>query len=158
MATGSFWTEQRAWLLLPTAAVAAVAVAWTLARLAPTSMELMGVLMLTHLEAGILTLVLVAFLVRPLSQGLLWFLAVAGAATVLGLSVAELKHRDDADPGMVAYGVPLALFVYSYLHAVAFLMSFRPSASAFLIPFLFTPSSPLTTPPPTTTVVPAGSS
>jgi hypothetical protein len=158
MATGSFWTEQRAWLLVPTAAVAAVAVAWTLARLAPTSMEFMGVLVLAHLEAGILALVLAAFIVRPLSQGLLWFLAVAAAATVLGLTVTELKHRDDADPGLVAYGVPLALFVYSYIHTFAYIVSFRPAATAFLIPFLSTPSSPLTTPPPTKEGAPADSS
>lgn len=153
-----FWTEQRTWLLAPAATVALVALAWTLCRLVPSSMERMCVLVLAHLEAGILALVLVASFLRPFSNGLFWFLAIAAAATVLGLSVAELKEHDDADPGVVAYGTPLALFVYAYLHTLAYLMTFRPAALAFLVPFVFTPSTPFTTPGPLTAGAPASSS
>lgn len=159
----AFWTERRVWLLLPAGAVALIAFAWTLCRLATVGiMERMCVLVLTHLEAMMLVLVLVAFLMQPHPTGLLWLVAVAGTVTVFGLSVGELKRRDATDQGVVAYGVPLALFVYAYLHTLAYTVTFRRSALPMLTPFVLTPKAPLTPPGPEVpapkAAAPAGSS
>lgn len=142
-----FWTYRRMWLLLPAGAMVLVALGWTLCRLATGgSMERMCVLVLAHTEAAMLVLMLVAFLMQQQPTGLLWLVAVAGMATVFGMSVGELKHRDSTNQGVVAYGVPLAMFVYAYIHTLAYTATFRPGALAMLAPFVLTPKAPLTPP------------
>ena len=139
--------DPRGWLIFPCAGCTLIATAWTLCQAAPRDMRYFCTFLLAHLEGALLVAIISVLFMRPWSATLLWLLAVAGAATVFALTVVELDQREDTRPDIPAIGVPMAIFVYAFLHTIGYVLTFRQDALPFLVPFLPTWQAPLTPPP-----------